>query len=199
MDERGEQGEEITVRVVGPDPRLLLVLVMVLVGAAAAAVLLLGGEDDRGRVALGSLAALSAQADAGPVRLAELPHLVVSKARTEVPEYRGGSWGENRGSVLLDPHTQLVVLETRDPQDGAELTWCRAARAFVHPLGLRWYGPDGDLLRGNGRRGLDRRGITVNGTGVVVDDGRWVQGRPLQSTQTAWSPRGDCLARGDAD
>lgn len=185
-------GDEVTVAVVGPDPRLLLVLVVVLVGAAVAAIVLFGGEDDSGRVPLGSLSALSEQADAGPVRLAELPHLVVVRTATRAPVYTA-TWGENSGAVLLSPTDQLIVLETRDPEDGAALEWCRAAQAFAHPGGERWYAADGTLLTGIGRRGMDRRALTVVGEGVVVDDGRWIQGQPLQHTQTAWSPRGDCL------
>lgn len=191
MEDQPER-EEITVAVVGPDPRLLLVLVVLLVGAAAAAILLSSGGDDAGRVSLGSLSELAEQAEAGPVRLAELPHLVVMRAATPAPVYTA-TWGENSGAVLLSPHDQLVVLETRDPQDGAQLVWCRAARAFAHPEGERWYAADGTLLAGTGRRGMDRRAVTVVGEGVVVDDDRWIRGQPLQSTQTAWSPRGDCL------
>jgi hypothetical protein len=184
--------EEITVAEVGPDPRLLFVLVSLLVGAAVAVVFLSGGDDGSGRVQLGRLSDLAEQTQGGPLRVAELPHLVVSQNRTGEPDYDSSSWGENDGAVRLSPTAQLVVLETRDPEDGAELTWCRSARAFVHPQGLRWYGADGDLLHGRGRRGMDRRGITVTGEGVVVDDGRWVQGVPLQSADTAWAPRGDC-------
>lgn len=197
MDEHrsGEQhdpGDEITVAVVGPDPRLLFLLVVLLVGAAIAVVFLFSGDDGSGRIQLGTLSDLAEQTQAGPVRIAELPHLVVSQNRTDAPDYASSSWGENDGAVRLSPNAQLVVLETRDPEDGAELTWCRSARAFVHPEGTRWYGADGDLLRGRGRRGMDRRGVTVTGAGVVVDDGRWVQGVPLQSEDTAWTPRGDC-------
>lgn len=195
VDEQGvgeqPEREEITVAVVGPEPRLLLVLVVLLVGAAVAAIVLFSGEDDTGRVSLGSLTGLTAQAEAGPVRLAELPHLVVMRTRTRVPVY-SASWGENRGAVLLTPNDQLVVLETRDPQDGAELEWCRAARAFAHPGGERWYAADGTLLAGAGRRGMDRRALTVMGEAVIVDDERWIQGQPLQHTQTSWSPRGSC-------
>lgn len=192
MEEPPGEREEITVAVVGPNPRLLLVLVVVLAGAAAAAVLLLGGGDDDRRVSLGSLPELAAQAEAGPIRIAELPHLVVMRTSTAQPVY-SARWGENTGAVLLTPNDQLVVLETRDPRDGAEVTWCRAAGAFAHPDGARWYGPDGTLLAGDGRRGLDRRGLTVEGQAVLVDDGRWIQGPPLQSRQTSWSPRGTCL------
>lgn len=192
MQEQPER-EEITVAVVGPDPRLLFLLVVLLVGAAVAAIVLFSGEDDSGRVSLGSLRALAVQTEAGPVQVAELPHLVVVRTSTRAPVY-SASWGENNGAVLLTPDDQLVVLETRDPEDGALLTWCRAAHAFTHPDGLRWYAADGTLLAGSGRRGMDRRGVTVVGDAVVVDDRRWVQGQPLQSTQTAWSPRGDCLA-----
>lgn len=189
--DREREREEITVAVVGPDPRLLLVLVVLVVGATLAAFVVTGGQDDRGRVSLGSLPDLAAQAQAGPVRLAELPHLVVSRAPTRQAVHTA-SWSESTGAVLLTPYDQLVVLDTRDPEDGARLTWCRAAAAFAHPDGLRWYGPDGTLLAGEGRRGMDRRGVTVMGQAVVVDDGRWVQGQPLQSTQTSWSLRGEC-------
>lgn len=194
MDDQGEQPgrEGITVAVVGPNPRLLLVLVVLLVGAAIATVLFLGGEDDSGRVSLGSLGGLAEQAEAGPVRLAELPHLVVMRTATPAPVYEV-SWGENTGAVLLDPNDQLVVLETRDPEDGAPLEWCRAARAFAHPEGERWYAADGTLLAGEGRRGMDRRALTVLGNEVVVDDARWIGGQPLQRTRTSWSPRGSCL------
>ena len=192
MDGQHER-EEITVAVVGPDPRLLFLLVVLLVGAAIAAIMLFSGDDDSGRVSLGSLRALAVQAEAGPVQIAELPHLVVMRTSTRRPVY-SASWGENNGAVLLTPDDQLVVLETRDPEDGAPLTWCRAAQAFAHPEGLRWYAADGTLLSGSGRRGMDRRGVTVVGDAVVVDDTRWVQGQPLQSTETAWSPRGSCPA-----
>ena len=190
MDEQQEP-EEIRVAVIGPDPRLLLVLVVVLVGIAIAAVFLLGG-DDGDQVALGSLTELAEQAEAGPVRLAELPHLVVMRTGTRTPVY-DARWGQNNGAVLLTPNDQLVVLETRDPKDGAELTWCRAAQAFAHPEGLRWYAADGSLLQGNGPRGLDRRAIMVLGEGVFVDDDRWVSGQPVLVSETAWSPRGSCL------
>lgn len=190
MDDQGER-DEITVAVVGPEPRLLLVLVVLLVGAAVAVVFLFSGADDSGRVSLGSLSGLAEQAEAGPVRLAELPHLVVVRTATRAPVHTA-SWGENNGAVLLSPNDQLVVLETRDPEDGAPLEWCRAAQAFTHPDGERWYAADGTLLAGSGRRGMDRRALTVTGTAVTVDDGRWVQGPPLQRTQTAWSPRGSC-------
>lgn len=193
MEEPPAERDEITVAVVGPDPRLLLVLVVVLAGAAAAAVLLLGGAEDDRRVSLGSLPELAAQANAGPVRIAELPHLVIVRTSPPRPVY-SARWGENNGTVLLTPHDQLVVLETRDPRDGAELTWCRAAGAFAHPDGVRWYGPDGTLLAGNGRRGLDRRSLTVVGEAVIVDDGRWIQGPPPTAESTSWSPRGDCGA-----
>lgn len=192
MPEQPEEPEEITVAVVGPDPRLLLVLVVVLVGAAVALVALFSGEDDRGRASLGSLPELAAQAEAGPVRIAELPHLVVVRTSTREPVY-DARWGESTGVVLLTPHDQLVVLDTRDPEDGAELSWCRAARAFAHPDGLRWYAPDGTLLAGDGRRGMDRRGVTVVGQAVVVDDDRWVQGPRDRAEDTSWSPRSDCL------
>lgn len=192
MTEQPEEPEEITVAVVGPDPRLLLVLVVVLVGAAVAVVLLFGGGDDHDRVSLGALPELAEQAEAGPVRIAELPHLVVVRTSTRQPVY-DAHWGETNGAVLLTPHDQLVVLETRDPADGAELTWCRAARAFVHPNGTRWYAPDGTLLSGDGRRGMDRRGVTVVGQAVFVDDGRWVRGQPRHTDNTSWSPRGDCF------
>lgn len=192
MPEQPEQPEEITVAVVGPDPRLLLVLVVVLVGAAVAMVTLFSGEDDRGRTSLGALPELAAQAEAGPVRIAELPHLVVVRTATRQPVYDVRR-AENSGAVLLTPHDQLVVLDTRDPEDGAGLTWCRAARAFAHPDGLRWYAPDGTLLSGDGRRGMDRRGVTVVGQAVAVDDGRWVQGPRHRAEASGWSPRGDCL------
>lgn len=192
MQEQPGEPEEITVAVVGPDPRLLLVLVVVLVGAAIAVVVLFSGDDDRGRVSLGALPELVEQASAGPVRIAELPHLVVVRTSPPQPVY-SARWGENSGAVLLTPHDQLVVLETRDPKDGAELIWCRAANAFAHPDGSRWYAPDGALLTGDGRRGMDRRGVTVRGQAVVVDDSRWIQGQPHQSENTSWSPRGDCL------
>lgn len=188
-DERDD--EEITVAVVGPDPRLLLLLVVTLVGLAAIAIFLFSGSDDRGRVALGSLGDLADQAEAGPVRLAELPHLVVTRTGTRTPVY-DARWGENTGAVLLTPNEQLVVLEIRDPADGAELTWCRAAQAFAHPDGARWYAADGTLLAGNGPRGLDRRAVTVVGEAVFVDDDRWISGEPLSRSQTAWEPRGDC-------
>jgi hypothetical protein len=192
VDDQPER-DEITVAVVGPDPRLLLVLVVLLVGAAITAIFLLDGDDDAGRVPLGTLTGLAEQAEAGPVRLAELPHLVVVRTATRAPVY-DASWGENTGSVLLSPDEQLVVLETRDPQDGAQLRWCRAAQAFAHPDGTRWYAADGTLLAGTGRRGMDRRAVTVIGAAVVVDDASWVQGQPLQKTRTSWSPRGDCTA-----
>jgi hypothetical protein len=192
VDEEREP-EEITVAVVGPDPRLLLVLVVVLVGAAIASVLVLGGEDDTGRVSLGSLQDLAQQAEAGPVRLSELPHLVIVRTGTPAPVYHA-SWSEISGSVLLTPHDQLVVLDTRDPEDGAELAWCRAARAFAHPQELRWYGPDGALLAGASRRGLDRRALMVVGQAVVVDDGSWVRGPEADPDSSGWSPRGDCGA-----
>lgn len=193
MEQEHEEPEEITVAVVGPDPRTLFVLVLLFVGVAVAAVVLFAGDDDRGRVPLGSVGALAEQALAGPVRVAELPHLVVVRTGTREPVHTA-RWGENTGAVLLTPNDQLVALETRDPEDGAELTWCRAARAFAHPQGLRWYAPDGSLLRGEGRRGMDRRALTTSGDAVVVDDGRWVQGPPAEATRTAWSPRGDCIA-----
>ena len=192
MQEQPEEPEEITVAVVGPDPRLLLVLVVVLVGAAVALVVLFSGEDDGGRASLGSLPELAAQAEAGPVRIAELPHLVVVRTSTREPVY-DARWGESTGAVLLTPNDQLVVLDTRDPEDGAELTWCRAARAFAHPDGLRWYAPDGRLLAGDARRGMDRRGVTVVGQEVFVDDDRWVRGPLGQAEDNGWSPRGDCL------
>lgn len=191
MQERDEP-DEITVAVVGPDPRLLLLLVAVLVGLAVAAVVLFSGDDDSGRVSLGSLQELADQAAAGPIRLAELPHLVVVRTGTRAPVYNV-RWGENNGTVLLTPNEHLVVLETRDPEDGAPLTWCRAAQAFTHPDRARWYAADGTLLAGDGRRGLDRRGVTVVGEAVFVDDDRWIQGQPLQSSDTAWSPRGSCV------
>lgn len=190
MDEPAR--EEITVAVVGPHPRLLLVLVVLLVGAAVTAVALFSGGDDDRRVTLGTLPDLAEQAAAGPVRLAELPHLVVMRTRPPAPVYTA-QWGENDGMVLLTPNDQLVVLDTRDPEDGAELTWCRAARAFAHPQGERWYSASGTLLAGEGRRGMDRRAVTVLGETVVVHDDRWIQGQPLQRTQTGWSPRGSCL------
>lgn len=186
-----DEPEEITVAVIGPDPRLLLVLVVVLVGIAVTAIFLIGGDDASRRVSLGSLTELAEQAEAGPIRLAELPHLVVVRTGTRTPVY-DARWGENNGAALLTPHDQLVVLETRDPEDGAELTWCRAAGAFAHPDGERWYAPDGTLLQGDGRRGMDRREITVVGEAVFVDDARWVGGQP-RSTDTSWSPRGNCL------
>lgn len=190
--EQPSDREEITVAVVGPDPRLLLVLVVVLVAAAVAAIFLFRGGPDDGRVSLGRLTSLAQQAEAGPVRVSELPHLVVVRTATRQPVYTA-SWGENNGAVLLTPHDQLVVLETRDPEDGAPLSWCRAAQAFAHPDGSRWYASDGTLLAGTGRRGMDRRALTVVGEAVIVDDGRWIQGQPLQRTQTSWSPRGNCL------
>jgi hypothetical protein len=190
VQERDEP-EEITVAVVGPDPRLLLLLVATLVGIAVVAVLVFSGDDDSGRVSLGSLQELADQAAAGPIRLAELPHLVVVRTGTRAPVY-DVRWGENNGAVLLTPDEQLVVLETRDPEDGTALTWCRAAQAFTHPDRARWYAADGTLLAGEGRRGLDRRGVTVVGEAVFVDDGRWIQGQPLRSSDTAWSPRGSC-------
>ena len=189
MDEQDEP-EEITVAVVGPDPRLLLVLVATLVGLAAVAIFLFSG-DDTDRVALGSLSDLARQAEAGPVRLAELPHLVVTRTSTRESVYNA-RWGENNGAVLLTPDDQLVVLEARDPADGAALTWCRAAQAFAHPDGERWYAADGTLLAGDGPRGLDRRAVTVLGEAVFVEDDRWVQGPPFSRSQTSWSPRGDC-------
>lgn len=190
MDQQ-DQPEEITVAVVGPDPRLLLLLVVTLVGLAAVGIFLFSGDDDAGRVPLGSLTDLATQAEAGPVRLAELPHLVVVRTATRAPVY-SARWGENTGAVLLTPDEQLVVLETRDPEDGAELTWCRTARAFAHPSGARWYAADGTLLAGEGRRGLDRRAVTVVGEAVFVDDDRWIRGQPLGRSQTSWDPRGDC-------
>lgn len=192
MAEQSGEPEDIRVAVVGPDPRLLLVLVVALVGAAIAVVVLFSGGDDHGRVSLGALPELAEQARAGPVRIAELPHLVVVRTSTPEPVY-SARWGENTGAILLSPHDQLVVLDTRDPKDGAELTWCRAASAFAHPDGRRWYAPDGALLAGDGRRGMDRRGVLVIGQAVVVDDGRWIQGQPGTSETTGWSPRGDCL------
>lgn len=191
--EDDREREEVTVAMVGPDPRTLFVLVTLFIGAAVAAVVLFAGDDDSGRVALGSMDALAEQAVAGPVRIAELPHLVVVRTTTRTPVYTA-SWGENTGAVLLTPTDQLVALETRDPEDGAELTWCRTARAFAHPKGLRWYAPDGSLLRGEGRRGMDRRALSTVGQSVVVDDARWVQGPPAPVDRTAWSPRGDCTA-----
>lgn len=189
--DRPDEPEEITVAVVGPNPRLLLALVVSLVGAAIAAVLLFDGDDDAGRVSLGSLSELATQAEAGPIRLAELPHLVVVRTATRTPVYTA-RWGETTGAVLLTPHDQLVVLETRDPTDGTALSWCRSARAFVHADGERWYAADGTLLLGDGRRGMDRRALSVIGEGVVVDDSRWVSGQPREATETAWWPRGDC-------
>ncbi len=189
MDQQDEP-DEITVAVVGPDPRLLLVLVVTLVGLAAVGIFLFSG-DDGDRVSLGSLTDLAEQAESGPVRLAELPHLVVVRTATRESVYNP-RWGENNGAVLLTPDDQLVVLETRDPADGAELTWCRAAQAFAHPEGERWYAADGTLLAGDGPRGLDRRAVTVLGEAVFVEDGRWVQGQPFSRSQTSWSPRGDC-------
>ena len=191
MTEHDGPDEEITVAVVGPDPRLLLVLVVALVGLAATGIFLFSGDDDRGRVALGSLSDLAEQAEAGPVRLAELPHLVVVRTGTRTPVY-DARWGENTGAVLLTPDEQLVVLETSDPADGSELTWCRAAQAFAHPEGARWYAADGTLLAGTGPRGLDRRAVTVVGEAVYVDDDRWIRGQPLSRSQTSWDPRGDC-------
>lgn len=191
MEQQPER-EQVTVAVVGPNPRLLFVLVMLLVGTAVAMIVLFSGDDDAGRVSLGSLSGLATQAEAGPIRLAELPHLVVVRTGTRAPVY-SATWGENTGAVLLTPNDQLVVLETRDPQDGAELEWCRPAQAFAHPGGERWYAADGTLLAGEGRRGMDRRALTVVGEAVVVDDARWIQGQPLQRTQTSWSPRGSCL------
>lgn len=192
MEQDGEP-EEITVAVVGPDPRLLLVLVVTLVGLAAIGIFLFSGDGDGDRVPLGRLSDLAAQAEAGPVRLAELPHLVVVRTGTRTPVY-DARWGQNTGAVLLTPHDQLVVLETRDPEDGAALTWCRAAQAFAHPEGARWYAADGTLLAGNGRRGLDRRAISVLGEAVFVDDDRWIQGQPFSRSETSWDPRGDCGA-----
>ncbi len=191
VDEQHEQEpEEITVAVVGPDPRLLLLLVATLVGVAVGVIFLFsGGEDDR--VSLGGLGELAAQAQAGPVRLAELPHLVVTRTATRSAVY-DARWGQDNGAVLLSPEEQLVVLETRDPADGADLTWCRAAQAFAHPDGVRWYAADGTVLAGTSPRGLDRRGVTVVGEAVFVHDDRWVSGQPLSRTQTAWEPRGDC-------
>lgn len=190
MDQPPER-DEGGVPVVGPDPRLLLVLVVLLVGAAVAGILFVGAEPSSRRVPLGSLSELAEQAAGGPVRLAELPHLVVVRTATRTPVY-DARWGENTGAALLTPNDQLVVLETRDPADGAELTWCRAAQAFVHPERDRWYAADGTLLAGTGPRGLDRRAVTVVGEAVFVDDARWVQGLPLRKTQTAWTPRGSC-------
>ena len=192
-EQQPSEPDEVTVAVVGPEPRLLFGLVVLLVGIALAAVFLTGRDDEGDRVALGSLTELAQQAEAGPIRLTELPHLVVMRTPTRVPVY-DASWGESTGAVLLTPLEQLVVLETRDPQDGAELTWCRAANAFAHPDGDRWYGADGTLLAGRGRRGMDRRALLVVGGGALeVDDSRWVGGVPLQSTDTAWTPRGSCV------
>lgn len=189
MDEQQEP-EEITVAVVGPNPRLLLFLVATLVAAAAGVIFLFSG-DDSDRVALGSLSELADQAQAGPVRLAELPHLAVVRTPTRQSVY-DARWGENNGAVLLTPDDQLVVIEIRDPADGAELVWCRAAGAFAHPDGVRWYAADGTVLAGTSPRGLDRRAVTVVGEAVFVDDDRWVQGAPLSRTQTGWEPRAEC-------
>lgn len=189
--EQQDDREPVTEVLVGPDPRLLLVLVVLLVGAALVTVFLLGDGDD-GSVALGRLDDLAEQADAGPVRIAELPHLVLMHSTSRTPTY-DAHWGENTGSIRLDPRRTLVVLETTDPEDGAELVWCRAARAFAHPDRVRWYAADGRLLAGQGRRGMDRRALSVTGGDQVeVDDSRWVRGPVRASQDTAWTARGDC-------
>lgn len=191
--ERDEDGrEEVVVAVVGPDPRLLALLVVLLGGLALW--LLLGSGDDRdtGTVPLGTIAALATQAESGPVPIAALPHLVVSLATTPEPVY-DARWGQNTGAVLLNPREQLVVLETRDPEDGGPVTWCRAAAAFTNEDHSRWYASDGRLLAGDGRRGLDRRALeVVGGASLRVDDDRWVRGPERHTRDTGWTPAGPC-------
>ena len=179
----------VGVEQVGPDPRLLLLLVAVL--SLAVAWMFLGGDDGGDEVTLGSIDDLAQRAAAGPVRLVDLPHLVVVRAPTRDAPAFLARWGENTGSVLLNAREQLVVLETTDPTDGEPLTWCPSRGVFEHPEGERFYDADGLLLAGDGRRGMDRRGMTLTGPALVkVDDGRWVSGLPIRPTDTAFEPRG---------
>ena len=179
----------VEVAQVGPDPRLLVVLVAV-VSLGVAWMFLWSGDDGR-EATIGGLDDLAERAAAGPVRLVELPHIVVTRTPTRDSPVYLARWGENTGSMLLSSREQLVVLDTVDPTDGARLTWCPSRGVFEHPDGDRLYAPDGLLLAGEGRRGMDRRGVTLTAAGQVrVDDGRWVSGLPNRSTDTAFEPRG---------
>ncbi|MFT4744808.1 MAG: hypothetical protein ACI9AD_000655 [Nitriliruptoraceae bacterium] len=192
-DRRPDELHDDLVPVVGPNPGLLVVLVAVFV-AAAVAIVFTRGPDPSQQVMLGSLERVAQDAQAGPLYLAELPHLVVMRTWTPEPIY-DASWGRSTGSLLLTPFEQLVVLELVDPADGEPLVWCEDRNVFEHPDGRRLYGPDGALLQGDGRRGMDRRALGVIAAGAVrVDDGRWVSGIPRRTTDTSFAPRGpSCL------
>ncbi len=187
------------VPVVGPNPGLLLILVAVFVAAAVTIVFTRStGVSSDAQITLGSLERVAQDAAAGPLYLAELPHLVVMRTATPEPIY-DAQWGQATGSILLTPFDQLVVLVLEDPKDGEPLSWCPARNVFEHPDGKRLYGPDGALLAGDGRRGMDRRALGVVAAGVVrVDDDRWVSGIPRRVTDTSYEPRGpSCLPTAD--
>lgn len=192
--EHVDDGQHAEVEQVGPDARLLLVLVMLVVlGVAWMYVRATGGGGEP--VPLGSIEDVAERAAAGPIRLVELPHLVVARTPVrDAPQYQA-RWGENSGTILLSASEQLVVLETTDPVDGAPLTWCPTRDVFEHPDGERFYAPDGLLVAGDGLRGMDRRALVLSGAAQVeVDDGRWVAGQPRRSTDTTFVPRGaSCL------
>lgn len=180
-----------------PDPRLLVLLIALL--AVGVSLMFVTARSDPGhRVTLGSIDDLAQRAAAGPVRLVDLPHLVVMRTPTRSSPIYQQRWGENTGSLLLSDQEQLVVLETTDPVDDAPLTWCRSRGVFEHPAGQRVYAPDGLLLAGDGRRGMDRRALGLTGAAVVeVDDGRWVSGIPRRVTDTSWTARGEsCVGDG---
>lgn len=184
----------VEVEQVGPDARLLLVLVAVL--SLAVAWMFVRANDEGGtRVTLGSIEELAERAAAGPVRLVELPHLVVMRTGVRDSPVLQARWGENSGSILLTSREQLVVLEIRDPTDDAELVWCATRGVFEHPDGDRLYAPDGLLVAGDGLRGMDRRALGLTGPALVeVDDGRWVSGIPREATDTGFAVRGpSCL------
>jgi hypothetical protein len=183
-------GPVVEVERVGPDPRLLVLLVAVL-SIGVAWMFLTSGDDDTRRVTLGSIEDVAEQAAAGPVRIADLPHLVVVRTAVRDSPILQARWGENTGTVLLSSREQLVVLETVDPQDGEPLVWCATRGVFEHPDGERMYAPDGLLLTGDGLRGMDRRAIGLTGPALLeVDDARWVSGLARRATHTAFAPRG---------
>lgn len=184
----------VEVEQIGPDPRLLFVLVVVL-SLGIAWMFVASGDDGDRQVELGTIDDVAARTAGGPLPIVELPHLVVARTEVRDSPVLQARWGENTGSVLLSSREQLVVLDTRDPVDDATLVWCPTRGVFEHPDGERLYAPDGLLVAGDGRRGMDRRALVLTGPAlVVVDDARWVSGPPRDATDTAFAVRGaSCL------
>ena len=186
-DERGEPEQQVL-----PDARLLFVLVAVLVLGAVAAVARYGGGDDASlrTVQLGRLEGVMAAMDNEPLVIADLPGIVITRGPID-PANVDPRWGEATGMLPLDRRNALFALSLEDPADGATLEWCTSSERFEHPEGRRTYAVDGELMTGDGPRGMDRRSLSIGAAGnVTIDPGRWVAGLPVDRTAGDVRPRG---------